>query len=183
MTAAEIVGVITNANTIGNNVFNFFDTYKKYENLLTTKKGSLKLIDGNDLIDRADLIDYIKDPEKPQYRRFDLLPIYDEIKFRMTWKDIACIYTSSHVMYQAERYYLSEAIEKSESVISFLDMETGERLYIAADQVNTIVQYNYDEKGPEIDPKTGIVDKNVYINRGVDRKNTEKHRLAMNYRD
>lgn len=180
MLASEIVDIIGKANVIDKNVFNFFDKYKPYEHFFVIKKGPLTL-NGNDLIDRDTLIQYIEDPEKPEYK-MSLLPIYDEIKYRMTWKDISSIYTSTQTMYDCERFDLTNAKVVSENVVSILDRETGELTYFASDQTNTLVQYNYNEKGPVINPKTGVVEQ-VLINQGKDRYGTEKHRNAMTYRD
>lgn len=184
MTSAEVVSIITGANEIGDNVFNFFPKYKPYENLLTTKGGSLQLIDGNEIINRDDLISYINDPEnKKYYRKKHLIPILDEINFKKEWKEISTIITSTQAYYDCERYYLTGAESVSESVYSLLDLENGEKVYVAADQTNMIVKYDYNQQGFIYNPKTGEYEEDQYVNHGTDHRNTEKHRIQYYYRD
>jgi len=181
MTAAEIISIITNSPKIDKNVFNYFDKYKPYELLLVQKHKPL-VESGNDLLDRDDLIEYIKDPTKPQYKKNDLLRIYDEVKWRMDWCSISDIYTSTVQVYDCERYDLNNAEAVSENIVGIVDRTNGEKVYFAADQTNAIVEYNYQQKCEMLNYKTGEVEE-VFINQGKDNFGTDKHRLANWYKD
>jgi hypothetical protein len=181
MLANEVMQVINNADKIGNNVFNFFVKFKPYELLLVEKKKPLTA-DGNSLLDRDTLIEYINDPTKPQYNKKNLVPIYDDIKARMDWKEVSAIWQTTQTMIDCERYDLTNAKLESENCVSFVDRTNGERLYMASDQVLNIMTYEYKEKCKMVNPETGEVEE-VLINQGNDSRGTEKHRTALWYRD
>lgn len=181
MTSSEIQNIITNGNKINNNVFNFFDKYKQYEPLLVKKKKPLVAAD-NELLDRDDLIEFIKDPTKPQYKKKDLLKIYDEVKWRMDWYDVSDIYTSTAQVFNCERYDLNNLDPVSENVCAVVDRTTVEKVYFAADQTNAIVRYDYNQKCELLNYDTGEVTEE-FINQGNDKYGTEKHRNATWYRD
>lgn len=180
MTAAEVVSIVK-TKKIDKNVFNFFDKYKPYELLLVQEKKPL--VEGsNDLLDRDDLIEFIKDPTKPQYKKHELLKYYDEVKWRMDWYDCSNIYSSSTQVFDCERYDFNNIQAVSENVYSLIDRTTGELVYVAADQTNAIIRYAYDQKCDVLDYKTGEVNEED-INQGKDRLGTDKHRNAIWYRD
>lgn len=181
MTAAEVQSIIKSADKIDKNVFNFFPAkYKKYEPLFVTKKGPLTM-DGNSLIDRDTLIEYIKDhhPSKRKYRE-ELLPIYDEIKYRMEWYDVVAIYSSSMQPLHCERYDLNNVEVFDENVYTVLDRDTGELVYMASDQTTSVIRYAYNQEAEEINPKDGMVE-TVKCNQGLDKYGTEKHRVESYY--
>lgn len=186
MTSAELMSVYNNSNEIGTNVFNFFfDTYKKYEPFFVIKPG--KLTDpGNDLIERTDLIDWVKNytPEKAKYyKKFDLIKAYDEVVDRMTWKDLYAFHlTNGFTTIDCERYDFKTLKSETENICSIVDRTNGERLYFMTDQTERFYQYNYNEQCYEINPDTGESEK-VYINKDVDKLGTDKHRIQMNYHD
>lgn len=180
MTSEEVMGIINSSKTIGKNVFNFFDKFKEYELLLV--KFNRPLTDNNELLERDVLISYINDEYKPQFKNYNLLKIYDEIKFRMTWKEISGIYQTTQTLLNCERYDITNATKVSEYCVSFVDRTTGERCFMATDQVLNIMTYQYEEECKEINFNTGEVEINK-INQGKDKFGTDKHRNNLWYRD
>jgi len=181
MTASEIVSVITSSPKIDKNVFNFFDNYKEFE-LLLVKLHKPLTEGGNELLERDTLIEYIDDRTKPQYKKRNLLKIYDEVKWRMDWYSVSDIYTSTAQVFNCERYDLNNAKAVSENVVSVVDRTTGDTVYFAADQTNAIIEYNYEEKCEVLNYDTGEVTEE-FINKGKDSLGTDKHRHSTWYRD
>ena len=136
MTTEGVQAILNEAEEIGENVYNFFPRFKKFESIFE-KDGVT--------IDR----DIIKAQYPPH-----VLETYDEVMYLKKNKDIVVTITSALQMYESETYDYVNAKIKNDTLI-LVDKRSGDTHYIATDQINTIIRYEKNAKADIINPKTG----------------------------